>query len=162
MKKSILTLIVFLALGVASLQAQWKVGANAGVPVGDMKDAYTFNAGADVAYLFGMANLEVGPMVGYSQYFAATQEEGLVDNQPGDVQFIPVAASGRVSLGGTVFVGADLGYAFGIGDEHYEGVYYRPKLGFGFYGISVVGSYSGVNVDAGSFSTVNVGLEFSL
>lgn len=159
MRKSILSLTIFLALGMASLQAQWKVGINAGIPVGAVEGFFDFNAGADVAYLFEVGKvLEVGPMVGYSHYFGDRGVEGPVSWKVHDVQFLPLAASGRVSLGGTVFVGADLGYGFDIKERINGGFYYRPKLGFGLFGLSVIGSYSGI----GSFSTVNVGLEYSL
>lgn len=165
MKKLIFALTVFLVLGVYSLQAQWKLGVHAGVPVGDefVKEAFSFNAGADVAYLFGVADvLEVGPMLGYMHYFGDSGEEDGFEWEVDDAQFLPIAASGRVSLGATVFVGADLGYAVGMNDGNDGGFFYRPKLGFGIAAVNIIGSYSGVSMDGGTVSSVNVGIEFGL
>lgn len=164
MKKLILSLTVFLVLGLASLQAQWKIGANAGVPVGDMEEFSNFHLGADVAYLFNVGDkFEAGPMIGYSHYFVEDIEiDGMGTFEMDDAQFLPIAASGRVSLGSTIFLGADVGYAVGISDGNDGGFYYRPKLGFGIASINIIGSYSGISVDGGNVSSVNVGIEFGL
>jgi uncharacterized membrane protein len=52
MKKNLL-IIVFLVFGFAA-QAQFKLGINAGVPVGDVSDFYSFSAGADAYYMFAI------------------------------------------------------------------------------------------------------------
>ena len=158
MKKLLLTLMIVCSMGICNSFAQvtkdFKVGVHAGIPVGDMADFSDYNAGADVAYLFGLAGIvELGPLVGYSRYF--------VDDVDLDASFLPVAASGRIDLG-PIFAGLDLGYAVGLNDGNDGGFYYRPKIGFGFLGLNLVGSYSAISMDGEEVSSVNLGLEFGL
>jgi len=161
MKK--LLLLSMLIFAVSAVQAQEiKVGAHVGIPVGDSSDNSNFDLGADVAYLFSPIEMfQVGPMLGLSHYFTEEIEYyGAPSVDPPDATFLPIAASGRVSLGDAVFAGADLGYAVGLNDGNDGGFYYRPKLGFDLLGIWVVGSYEGISMDGGSVSSVNVGVEF--
>lgn len=165
MKKLLLTLLIVCGMGIFNSSAQattdFKVGIHAGIPVGDMADFSDFNAGADVAYLFGLAGIvEVGPLVGYSRYFVEDVDLGEFGSlEMDDASFLPVAASGRVDLG-PVFAGLDLGYAVGLNDGNDGGFYVRPKVGFGFFGLNLVGSYSAISMDGGDVSSVNLGLEF--
>ncbi len=156
-------LITALFFTAFSMQAQEvKVGAHVGVPVGDISDFSDFKLGLDFAYLFSPVEmLQVGPMVGYSHYFTKEIEYfGAPSIDPPDESFLPLAASGRFSLGDAVFAGADLGYAIGLNDGNDGGFYYRPKLGFDLLGVWVVGSYEGISRDGSSVSSVNVGVEF--
>lgn len=161
MKKLVLVSMLFFAA--SALQAQEiKLGVHGGIPVGDISDASDFTLGVDLAYLFSPVDMfQVGPMIGYSHYFIKDMEFGGETFEFDDVSFLPIAASGRVSLGDAVFAGADLGYAVGISDGNDGGFYYRPKLGFDLLGLWVVGSYEGISMDGGSVSSVNVGVEFS-
>ena len=161
MKKLVLLSMLFFA--VSAVQAQdIKVGAHVGIPVGDSSEGSNFDLGVDVAYLFSpIEMLQVGPMLGFSHYFTEEIDyNGMASVDPPDASFLPIAASGRVSLGDAVFAGADLGYAFGLNDGNDGGFYYRPKLGFDLLGVWVVGSYEGISRDGGSVSSVNVGVEF--
>ncbi len=153
MKKVILAAVVIMSFGLTTANAQeLKVGAHAGVPVGDAADVSDLAFGADLAYLWNAAGiLQVGPKVGYHQYTGDF-----------DAGFIPVAAEGRVGLGEAVFVGLDLGYGISLKDGVDGGLYYAPKLGFGFMGVKVIGSYTGISLDGGDASSVNAGIEFSL
>lgn len=153
MKKVILAVVVMMSVGLTSASAQeFKLGAHAGVPVGDVSDVSDFAFGADVSYLWNAVGvLQLGPKVGYHQYTGDW-----------DAGFIPVAAEGRVGLGDAVFVGADLGYGIGLKDGMDGGFYYAPKLGFGFMGIKVIGSYTGISSDGVDVSSVNAGIELSL
>lgn len=149
---------------VSALQAQEiKVGAHVGIPVGDISDYSDFDIGADFAYMFSPVEMvQVVPMIGLSHYFTKDIEYGggMGTVEYPDVTFLPIAASGRVSLGDAVFAGADLGYAVGLNEGNDGGFYYRPKLGFDLLGVWVVGSYEGVSKNGGSVSSVNVGVEF--
>lgn len=155
MKKLFLVVIIICSFGINSASAQeFNIGAHAGVPVGDIEAGSNFALGADLSYLWSAADiLKVGPKVGYHSFFA--EAEG-ADN----LSFLPVAAEGRVSLGGMVFVGADLGYGIGLTDGVDGGFYYAPKLGFGLFGVDIVGSYTSFSLDGGTASSVNVGVEF--
>lgn len=135
----------------------FKAGVNLGIPVGDASDYANVQAGADVAYLFGVAEtFSVGPMLGYSNFFP--EESDLYDN----IQFLPVAASGRLGLGDAFFLGADVGYGIGLNDGNDGGFYYRPQVGYDFGLVGLVASYMGVSRDGGSISSVNLGVEFGL
>jgi len=153
--KKLLLVVVFIIFGFAYSYAQGeiRIGVNAGVPLGDADDFSTFNFGADFAYLFGVADeFSVGPLVGYSHFLG--EGDGV------DFLFIPVAASGRFEFSDSFFLGADIGYAIGADDGNDGGFFYRPKLGYSFGIIGLIASYSGIEVDEGSFNSVNLGIEF--
>lgn len=133
----------------------FKAGVNVGIPTGDVSDFYNLQVGADVAYLFGVADtFSVGPMLGYSNFFA--------EDSDGNAQFLPIAASGRLGLGEAFFLGADLGYGIGLEDGMDGGFYWRPQVGYDFGLIGLIASYSGISVDGGTWSSVNLGIEFGL
>lgn len=92
-------------------------------------------------------------MVGYNHFFGEDDFD--------DIQFLPVAATARLGLA-VLELGLDLGYAIGLSDGNDGGFYYRPKVGFSFFGIGLIGSYTGISVDGGTYSSVNIGAEFRL
>ena len=155
MKKSFLIFtLAFLGFGSTFAQGDLKLGFNAGLPTGDIGDYSNLQVGVDAAYLFSLVGIvEVGPMVGYSHFFG--------EDDLDDVQFIPIAASGRVDLLMLV-AGLDLGYALALEDGMDGGIYYRPKVGFGFGLLDLFVSYSGVSSDGANVSSLNLGVELSL
>ena len=161
MKKLILVSL-FLVFGLSNTFAQStesKLAVHAGVPVGDAADA-DFAIGTDFTYFWTVGGiLQAGPMVGYSHFFNSSANEQIGNVDEGDLQFIPVAASGRIELPG-FFAGLDLGYAVGLNDDTGGGVYYRPKIGFGLFGFNLIGSYSNISTDGAGISAVTAGLEF--
>lgn len=163
MKNSIL-FFMFFAFGLSSAFAQGdlKLGVNGGIPVGDAEEFTNFQLGADVAYMFNLVEtFEVGPMIGYSHYFGDSGTDGDLSFEVEDVQFIPLAVTGRVRLL-NFFAGTDLGYAIGINDGNDGGFYYRPHLGYelGLFGLLI--SYSGTSSDGATLASVNLGVEFGL
>jgi len=176
--KKVLLIAAIAVFGFTSVQAQEggiKLGINVGLPVGDAGDVSSFGAALDFAYLFTVADsFQVGPATGYSHYFGKTETFMGVDIEYDDIQFIPLAASARFSLD-TLFFGADLGYAIGIGDGMDGGFYYRPKIGYNFGPLSLIASYTGVSIakstetfmgvefttGGGTFSAITLGAEFS-
>jgi len=137
----------------------FKAGVNVGIPTGDVSDFYNLQVGADVAYMFSVADrFSVGPMLGYMNFFPEDQEGFDPDNG----QFLPIAAAGRFGINDSFFIGADLGYGLGLTDGLDGGFYYRPQIGYDFGLIGLIASYSGVAVDGGSWSSVNLGIEFGL
>lgn len=162
--KKLLCFLMLFGVGAAALSAQTtniKLGAHAGLPVGDMNDAYGYNLGADLAYMVGIIGLvEFGALVGYMHYFEDSGEEGDLSWEGEDASYLPLAASGRINLG-AIYAGIDLGYALGLNDDNDGGFYYRPKIGFGFLGLTLVGSYSGISADGIEVNSINLGLEMS-
>lgn len=161
MKKLILLIAVVL-FSVTSAKAQsLSLGANVGLPTGVASDYASFQLGADLSYRVGLMGIvEVGPMIGYSHFF---EDSGAAGVQWGenDVQFVPIAASGRFNLL-TIKAGLDLGYALGLNSGNNGGFYYRPSVGFNILMLGLVASYQGVSMDGGNFSSINLGVELDL
>lgn len=158
-------LFLILMMGVTTsvfCQGNFRFGLNGGIPVGEVEDYSNFHLGADVAYMFNVAQFfEIGPMVGYSHYFTEDINTSLGRINIDDVQFLPVAASGRLGLD-KIYLGADLGYAIGIDDGNDGGFYYRPLVGYNIGNLGIALSYEGVSMDGDSFNSVNLGFEIKL
>lgn len=155
MKKVILTAIAVMAFGFANAQeGKFKVGAHAGLPLAGTNNFYSVNLGADVAYMWKVADkFSVGATTGFSTYLAKDYrfiDMGLsVTYKPDNISFIPIAATGQYYLSDKFFVGADLGYAVSL-DKGNGGVLYQPKFGFQNEKIELYVAYKGV-----SYSTVS-------
>jgi len=158
MKRILLSLVIIISgLYFGQNITGFKAGVHAGLPTGDIKDIYSVNMGADVAYTFlDLKIAQIGLASGYSQYVG--KDLGGVKLNTG---IIPVAATGKVNLV-SFFVGADVGYAFFTGDHGNEtgGFYYQPKLGFNLPSSEIYLAYKGVSVDGGTFSSVNAGFNW--
>lgn len=130
-----------------------RLGVNAGIPMGDVDDAASFRAGADLAYMFSLMDIvQVGPMVGYSHYFGKDEVD--------DFQYLPIAASGRLGLPSSFLAGFDLGYAVGLSDGLDGGLYWRPSLGYRFFNFGIMLSYEGISENDIDVSSLNLGVEF--
>jgi hypothetical protein len=169
MKKITLSIIAVLAFGFANAQdGHFKVGAHVGLPMGDFKDSFSVNLGADVAYLWNIADkFSAGATTGYTTYLAKsyTFSDGFNSYKiKGDAAgFIPVAATAQYSITDNLFVGADLGYAIyaGSGDGD-GGVIYQPKFGYQAEKFEVYAAYKGISADGGTVSSINVGFSYKL
>ena len=165
MKKLLFSAIAVMAFGFAA-QAQdeggFRVGIHAGMPMGDAGDLYTFNAGADVAYTWAVADqFTAGVTTGYSYFAVEEIDMGPLGSVKVNGAFIPVAATAKYSLTDSFFVGADLGYALYSGDGDGDGgVYYQPKVGYQMEMIDIFASYKGIAVEGTSISTVGIGAAF--
>ena len=161
MKKLIL-LFAFVFMSISGANAQGlKLGVDLGLPLGDIKDSYGLNIGADINYLWNVSEeFDAGFSVGYSHYIGA---KFLGFGVP-DAGFIPIAATGRFNVSGGFKIGADLGYAMGVSPSGNDGgFYYAPKLQYGVSEfLDIVLAYKGISVDGGTFSSLNLGVEFGL
>lgn len=170
MKKVFLTAIA--VLGFMTTQAQdgrFKAGVNLGLPMGDIKDAYSLNVGLDVAYMWEISDqFSAGAFTGYSHYLGKTEEESYtyfgvtttVEYEYEDAGFIPVGGTAQYSFTDNLFAGVDLGYAIGISDGVDGGFLYQPKLGYQTDTFEVFAGYKGISVDGGTFSSVNLGFNY--
>ncbi len=80
----------------AQSPGQFKIGANIGLPVGDVADVSSFTAGVDAAYLWSVGEkFQVGPTVGFQNYFLKSDYK---DAGFSDFNYIPLAASGQYSF----------------------------------------------------------------
>jgi len=173
----------------------FKVGANIGLPLQEAGDISSFNMGADIAWLWEVApNWEVGGLVGFTQIFGdgsyrkytsgpATEYDSklAVKSEDGttivahysDESFIPIAVTGRWYFSDRkMFVGTDLGYAIHVSGDAKGGFYFRPKFGWNFGKVNLIGSFQRISggvhhletIDAYSvsgFNSANVGVEFA-
>lgn len=162
--KKILLLLLILFMGMTSVYSQgnFRFGVNGGIPIGDAEDISNFHLGADVAYMFNVVELlDVGPMVGYSIYFSEDLTIAGEKINIDDIQFLPIAASGRFGLS-SFYLGADLGYAVGLNDGNDGGFYYRPLVGYKIGKLGIAASLEGVSKNGDSFNSINLGIEFKL
>tara|TARA_R110000796_G_scaffold35017_3_gene90203 strand:+ start:189278 stop:189757 length:480 start_codon:yes stop_codon:yes gene_type:complete len=159
MKKVVLVIVIVLFGFSVQAQEGFKLGANIGLPIGDAGDLSSFSIGLDVAYMFEVSDsFDAGIVSGFSHAF-------LKDGLDGEVQFLPIAASGRFKAADKFSIGADLGYAMGINDGNDGGFYYRPIAGYNISEkVQLNLSYTGISANDADFSwsTINLGVLFSL
>jgi len=165
MKKLLFAAIA--VFGLSSAMAQdFNVGVNAGLPVGDVADGYTLNFGLDANYLFEVSEeFDAGVTVGYSHFLGDSIDfGGLGSLDVEDAGFVPIAAAARFNASEEFTIGADLGYALGVSpDGNDGGFYYAPKVQYGVSeALDIVLAYKGISVDGGTFSSINLGVEFGL
>ena len=163
--RKLVIIAVFAVFGFsAQAQEGFKAGVNLGLPVGDAGDVSGFSIGLDVLYHWAVSDeFNAGIATGFTNAFGKSIDAGIASFDVPDVQFIPVAASGRFSLTDEFSAGADLGYAIGINDGNDGGFYYRPIVGYGVSdNVEVNLSYTGISIDGFTWSTINLGVLFGL
>ena len=173
MKKLFLTgaLALFGLMNAQKTESGFRLGVNAGIPVGDFGKFTTFTAGVDLAYLYPLAeNFRLGVATGYSHYFGKKTKTDLIlvtlKNEVPDVGIIPVAATAEFILGDSnVFLGADLGYAFftkkDLKNEN-GSFYYQPKLGYSFdKRHDLYFSYKGFTRNNANAGSLNLGYAYN-
>ncbi len=148
----------------AQAQEGLSAGINLGLPVGDAGDVSGFNVGADFSYLSEISDdFLAGGTIGYSHFFGKKITEGSIEIEFDDIMFLPIAASGKYMVSEDFSIGADLGYALGLKDGVDGGFYYRPRVAHKIADtIELNLSYSGISVDNGTWSTLNLGVMFQL
>ena len=166
MKRIILAVIAVMVFGLANAQdGHFKVGAHVGVPLGDAGDAFSVNIGADVAYLWNVADkFSAGVTTGYTAYLAKSQNYdfgmGPVKMKGNDAGFIPLAGTAQYSISDNLFIGGDLGYAIYVGSGNSGGGYfYQPKFGYQNEKIELFAAYKGIS-DDGTLSSINLGFNY--
>ena len=165
MKKIILTAVAVFGFAFANAQeGNFKLGANLGLPLGDIKDVYSLNIGVDAAYTWSVSDkFNAGVGVGYSHYLGKTIDFGGFELDVDDAGFIPVYGTAQYSLSDKFFLGLDLGYAIGVAPTENDGGFlYQPKVGYSFGKTDLFLGYKGISVDGGTFSSLNLGVAFKL
>ncbi len=139
--------------------SQMKFGVDAGIPMGDIKDAYSLNFGVNAAYMWtGVAEgFDAGVGVSYNMYMAKAGVK--LD----DVSFLPIYATANYSFTENIFAGADLGYALGLAPSGIDsGVYYQPKVGYQTEKFEVFVGYKAIAVSGVAQTSVNLGFNYKL
>ncbi|HUH28178.1 outer membrane beta-barrel protein [Gelidibacter sp.] len=164
MKK--LFLLAALAIFGTNLHAQdFKLGINAGLPLGNAGDVSSFSLILDAGFLWEVSEeFDLGVMSGFSHSFGKEAAQiGNASVNYGDVSFIPIAGAARFNASDKFTLGLDLGYAIGVSDGNDGGFYYAPRVQYGVSEtMAIVLAYRGISMDGGSFDILSAGLEFRL
>ncbi len=165
MRKFILCTLVAL-IGNFSINAQGllNIGAGGGIPVGDAGDLTTFAIAVDLGYLFDLSDdFQAGATTGYHHYFGDEITSGSFTVDIDDIQFLPIAASGRFNASDQIYLQGDIGYALELGEGGDGGLYYRPTFGYNISEQAAIDlSYSAVSNDGNTFSSVLLRFQWQL
>ncbi|GGE31749.1 outer membrane beta-barrel protein [Psychroflexus planctonicus] len=162
MKKLFISLCVLCAS--YSMHAQsLNLGINAGLPMGDTGDFYTFGAALDANYLWEISeDFSLGGTTGFLYAFGDSFDTAGGTFDVENAGYIPLAAAARYSLSEKIVVGTDVGYAIGVAPSGSDSAfYYAPKAQYAFSEtMSGVLSYRSVSVSGVSFDLLTFGIEF--
>lgn len=159
MKKLILSAMAVCAFGLASAQeGGFKAGVNVGLPMGDTGDVASLAIGAEVAYLWEVAEgFKAGASVGYTTFMLKSEVKDAGFDNP---SFIPIAATAQYSFTDNIFGGLDLGYAMGMNEGNDGGMLYQPKVGYQTETFEVFLGYRGISTEGTATSSVGVGFAY--
>ncbi len=155
----------------ASVNAQsgFKIGAHVGLPMGDAGDAYSFKAGADLAYMWPVADsFSAGIGVGYQAWFGKEHTTtipgiGSYTVKAETLSMVPIVATADYRIAENFGIGADLGYGIMFaGGENSGGFYYQPKVSYSFGETSALWlGYQGLSKDGFNTTAINLGYTYS-
>ncbi|WEK35924.1 MAG: hypothetical protein P0Y53_00300 [Candidatus Pseudobacter hemicellulosilyticus] len=137
-----------------------KVGANIGIPFGDLSDYSSFTLGLDLkGQLMQTNHWGIGITTGYNHFFAKDDLK--------DFGSIPLGAFARYYPKSTgFFVGSDLGYTFLTNLEDADGGFYvRPQLGYHNYDWNIFAFYNGIfrsNDNGGNIQYAGIGATYNI
>jgi len=165
MKKVILLLTVLCGLSISSFAqssssegGKWNIGLDAGLPLGSLKDLYSFSAGASIKYELPIAtSTYVTLSAGYQRFFIkgevkdALKEFGI---DKSGVGIIPVKAGLKYYFNEGFFAEAQAGAAFSTEDGGSTSFVYAPGVGYTF----TSGFEAGVRYEGFSESGNNSGM----
>ncbi len=152
-----------LSFGAVSSQEGFKIGAQAGLPIGDYNDEIGVVIGADIGYMWAPNKLlDLGIKTGLIHGFAERFRAETVSVKLPSLQFAPVAASVRIWPSRSLSFGGDVGKAFGLNGGDQGGFYYRPQIGFQTGPQSEINfSYSAIDQEEKQWSTVTLGFVYT-
>jgi hypothetical protein len=143
-----------------------KLGIHGGIPIGDSKNNFDFNVGADVAFMHYLQDgFGIGVITGFDMYKIKKSDdlkviEGLNDK---DFNVVPLGLSLQLPLSEKFFLGADMGFAFFINTTGTNGgAFIQPKLGFQREKFEIYGAYRKITQTGGgnTISTLNLGIYY--
>ncbi|SRR5690554_1110121 len=162
MKKLILSAMAVCAFGFASAQeGGFRAGINVGMPMGDTSDVASLAIGAEIGYLWEVADgFKAGASVGYLTFMAKEIDTPLGKYTPDDAAFLPIVATGQYSFTDNIFGGLDLGYAMGINEGNDGGMLYQPKVGYQTETFEVFLGYRGISTEGTATSSIGLGFNY--
>ena len=159
--KNLILLFAIILIGFNGYGQKFSVGMNFGAPVSEAHDFYSFTWGIDANYWFISDTFSVGVATGFALFLA--NDLNLTRNFDltlKNASFVPIALAGRYDISHKFIIGADVGYAIGVGND--GGFYYRPLVGYNLKDfLQLTLSYRGISLNELSVSAVTVGINFS-
>lgn len=137
-----------------------KLGANLGVPVGNLADYSSVVAGIELKGQFMETDhLGIGLTTGYNHFFGKENFDGFGTIQLGAFVRLYPKAEG-------FFAGLDGGYSFVTGDgDPKGGAYLRPQLGYHNYHWNFFGYYDNIfrtDLNGGNIGSVGIGVTYNV
>ena len=165
----ILAIALMLSLTAFSQDKKIKIGAFGAIPIGDTKDVSKTGFGIDATYLFELSDkFDLGFSTGFAFFRGKKTTVLNNDNSTStlkysDAKYIPLTGALRYNVTDKLYLGADLGYAIGIGNDVKGGFHYKPRIGYQITDrIGINTSYTGLKVKDGTWKTLNFGIEYTL
>lgn len=156
---------VLFALTITSVSSQegFKIGAQAGLPIGDFNDQIGVVVGAEMGYMWAPNKvLDLGIKAGFIHGFPEKFRAGTVEVKLPSIQFAPVAAALRIWPSKSFSFGGDVGHAFGLNNGNDGGLYYRPQIGFQTGPQSELNfSYTAIDVGNAQWNTITLGYVYT-
>lgn len=152
MKKTLIAFVFIMMSTFAIAQKQgFAAGVHFGIPSGDASDGYSLNMGVDVSYNWVVApNFRLGILTGFDHYIG--------EDNVSDASFLPVSATASYNITSNLFIGADLGYGFGLAPDSNEGgLMYQSRFGYSNRRIDFFLYYRGYTVDNSTFAAFGIG-----
>lgn len=148
---------------IVSAQEGFKLGIQAGLPFNDFNGVTDIVVGADVGYMHALGEVvDLGVGVGFIHGFPETFKSGTAQLDLPSIQFLPISASLRIWPSNSFSFGGKLGYALGLSDGNEGGVYYRAIIGYLMSAKTEVNiSYTGIQVEDVTWSTVTIGVQYT-
>ncbi len=170
MKKiMILAAALMISLTTFAQDKKVKIGVFSALPIGETKDVSKTGFGLDATYLFEVSDkIDVGFSTGLS--FFGGKKVTVVNNDNStsvlkysNAKYVPLTGAVRFNATNKLYIGADLGYAIGMGKDVKGGFHYKPRIGYQVSDlIGINTSFTGLKVKGGTWKTINFGVEFNL
>lgn len=142
-------------IGLVSVNAQegLKAELTIGATIGDASEAFGFNYGGAVSYLYPvMEKLHVGGKVGLDIFNGKNIDSVIINGEEvnsnlkaQNMTLIPITASAQYDFLDQFFGGVDLGYALSLNNDYDGGFYFMPKAGWQNEYFQVFGYLKGVS-----------------
>jgi len=168
MKKITILIFAFISLQMYS-QEQFNISINGGIPTGNIQPFSNFAFGADVNYLFDVAeDFVVGPSLGIL-FFNVEDQVNVVNNVEVVTTieapvFLPISASIYFkSPDDKFYVGGEIGYGVSFTEGIDGGLFIKPTIGYHIsdaFKLNIF--YAGVRTEIPTYGYAGLGLTFDL
>ncbi len=157
--KKLIVMAAFAVAGLVNAQTGFKAGVHAGLPIGTLKEFYSFNVGVDVAYIFHKADkYEIGATTG----FTTTTGKTIDGYKIPALSYIPLALTASYKLADSFSIGTDLGWGFATSEGGGSGFYFQPKVNYLLGETSEIYlGYKNLKVEGGYLSAIALGYNYN-